>query len=105
MLSHRAAQGYADDLCILAPDTKSMKIQTSKTTAYNQWSHLHANAKKCATTATKGGGTAILHGDVKAGIVKKATDFTRIHSQLRSINICGAQIPCISPDIIIAGVI
>ena len=26
------------------------------------------------------------------------TDFTRIHSQLQSINICGAPIPCIPPD-------
>ena len=91
MLSHRAAQGYADDLRVLAPDSKSRKVQTSKVTAYNKWSHLDANAKKCAPTA-------ILHGDAKAGIVKKATDFTRIHSQLQSINICCAPIPCIPPD-------
>ena len=90
MLSHRAAQGSADDLCILALDTKSMKVQTSKVAFYNKWSHLDANPKKCAT--------AILHGDVKAGIAKNATDFTRIHSQLQNIEIFGAPIPCIPPD-------
>ena len=89
--AYRASSGYADDLVILTNNPRDMMVQAAKITAFTQWSHLQANAKKCAVTA-------ILHADAKNKLCKSAADFQRISSKLKGITIDGDPIPVYRSD-------
>jgi hypothetical protein len=88
---HTSSLAYADDLAILTGQSKDLQVQCRKLEAYDTWSGLSVNHKKCAATGA-------LHGYAKI----KGThgnDHAHLHNLLYDrLTIHGQTIPYLHPD-------